>query len=330
VLNHAAFKSLLFFGAGAVLNATGKRDMETLGGLIGRMPMTSFAFLAGAASISALPPLNGFASEWLIFQAILISPDLPQWGLKFLVPAVGAMLALSAALAAACFVRAFGITFLGRPRSPAAAGAVEVDRVSTGAMLALAAVCVVTGILPGLVVDGLAPAVALVTEGGVLAAQRTLPWLSLVPIAPEKSSYNGLIVLAFIAISGTLAAFAVHRLASRETRRAPPWDCGFPDPSPVTQYAAGSFAQPIRRVFGPFVFGARETVDMPRPGELRAARHVVVVRDLIWENLYERVAKGVGFAAERMNRLQFLTIRRYLTLVFAALVGLLIVLALWQ
>ena len=125
VLNHATFKSLLFFGAGAVLNATGKRDLEALGGLIDRMPVTGFAFLIGAVSISALPPLNGFVSEWLIFQAILISPGLPQWGLKFLVPAVGAMLALSAALAAACFVRAFGIAFLGRPRSPAAAGAVR-------------------------------------------------------------------------------------------------------------------------------------------------------------------------------------------------------------
>jgi hydrogenase-4 component B len=330
VLNHAAFKSLLFFGAGAVLGATGKRDMEALGGLIGRMPVTSFAFLVGAAAISALPPLNGFVSEWLIFQAILISPDLPQWGLKFLVPAVGAMLALSAALAAACFVRAFGITFLGRPRSPAAAGAVEVDRMSIAAMLALAALCVLTGILPGLVVDMLGPAVAFVADGGALAAQRTLPWLSLVPIAPEKSSYNGLIVLAFIAISGSLAAFAVHRLASRETRRAPPWDCGFPEPSPATQYSASSFAQPVRRVFGAVVFRARETVDMPRPGDLRPARHAVIMRDLIWDNVYARVAHAVGLAADRLNRLQFLTIRRYLTLVFAALVTLLIVLALWQ
>ena len=119
--NHSLFKSLLFFGAGAVLTATGERDMEHLGGLIHRMPQTAFAFLVGCVAISALPPLNGFVSEWLTFQAILLSPELPQWGLKFLVPAVGALLALSAALAAACFVRAFGVTFLGRPRTPAAA-----------------------------------------------------------------------------------------------------------------------------------------------------------------------------------------------------------------
>jgi hydrogenase-4 component B len=135
VFNHSLFKSLLFFGAGAVLAATGERDMEHLGGLIHRMPQTAFAFLIGCVAISALPPLNGFVSEWLAFQAILLSPQLPSWGLKFLVPAVGTLLALSAALAAACFVKAFGVTFLGRPRTPKAAHAHETDRCSLAAML---------------------------------------------------------------------------------------------------------------------------------------------------------------------------------------------------
>src|SRR2546423_11377399 len=138
VFNHSIFKSLLFFGAGAVLSATGERDMEHLGGLIHRMPHTAFVFLVGCAAISALPPLNGFASEWLTFQAILLSPGLPSWSLKFLVPAVGALLALSAALAAACFVKAFGVTLLGRPRSEAARSARETDRFSLAATFALA------------------------------------------------------------------------------------------------------------------------------------------------------------------------------------------------
>src|SRR6267378_409762 len=138
VLNHSLFKSLLFFGAGAVLNATGERDIEKLGGLIHRMPHTAFAVLIGCVAISALPPFNGFVSEWLTFQAILLSPELPQWGLKLIVPAVGAMLALSAALAAACFVKAFGVTFLGRARSRAAELAQETDRFSLGVMLAFA------------------------------------------------------------------------------------------------------------------------------------------------------------------------------------------------
>src|SRR5215472_4354710 len=120
VLNHSLFKSLLFFGAGAVLTVTHERDMDRLGGLIHRMPATALAFLIGCAAISALPPLNGFASEWLTFQAILVSPQVTQWGLKFLIPAVGALLALAAALAATCFVKAYGVTFLGRPRTPAA------------------------------------------------------------------------------------------------------------------------------------------------------------------------------------------------------------------
>jgi formate hydrogenlyase subunit 3/multisubunit Na+/H+ antiporter MnhD subunit len=149
VFNHALFKSLLFFGAGAVLGATGERDMGRLGGLIHRMPRTALAFLIGSAAISALPPFNGFVSEWLTFQAILLSPTLPQWLLKFLVPAVGALLALSAALAGACFVKAFGMTFLGRPRSPVAAEAAETDRWSLAAMLALALLCLLAGILPG-------------------------------------------------------------------------------------------------------------------------------------------------------------------------------------
>ena len=112
-------------------------------------------------------------------------------------------------------------------------------------------------------------------------------------------------------------------------RRAPAWDCGFPDPSPLTQYTAGSFAQPIRRVFGTLVFRARERVEMPPPGDLRAARLEVELKDLIWDFLYAPLATAVGLAADRLNRLQFLTIRRYLSLVFLALVALLLVLAVW-
>ena len=157
VFNHSLFKSLLFLGSGAVLVATGERDMEHLGGLIHRMPQTAFVFLVGCAAISALPPFNGFVSEWLTFQAILLSPQLPSWGLRLLVPAVGALLALSAALAAACFVKAYGVTFLGRPRTRAAATAAETDNFSLAAMFILAALCLVVGILPGLFIDALAP-----------------------------------------------------------------------------------------------------------------------------------------------------------------------------
>jgi len=328
VFNHSLFKSLLFFGAGAVLSATGTRDMDRLGGLIHRMPQTAFAFLAGCVAISALPPLNGFVSEWLAFQAILLSPQLPFWSLKLMVPAVGALLALSAALAAACFVRAFGITFLGRPRSDAATLAHETDTHSLAAMYVLTALCLIAGVLPGFFIDALAPVVQALT-GGRMPVQTGVAWLSIVPVAESRSSYNGLLVFAFIALSGAIAALAIHRLASDRVRRAPTWDCGYPDASTGTQYSASSFAQPIRRVFGTLVFGARETGSMPPPGSTAPARLTVVVRDLIWDWLYAPVAAGIAFASDRVNTMQFLTIRSYLSLVFGALVLLLLVLAIW-
>lgn len=328
VFNHSLFKSLLFFGAGAVLTATGQRDMDRLGGLIHRMPATSLAFLVGCVAISALPPFNGFVSEWMIFQAILQSPNLPGWGLKIMVPAVGGLLALAAALAAACFVRAFGVVFLGRPRSTVAEQAHEVDHFSIAAMAFLAALCLLAGILPGFVIDSLAP-ITQALVGGSMPDQTGDAWLSIVPIAEGRSSYNGLLVFVFIAVSAWLAAYLVHRFASRELRRGPAWDCGFPEPSPATQYTGGSFAQPIRRVFGTMVFRARETVEMPPPGSTAPARHRVEMRDLVWDWLFAPIAGAVDFAAGHLNRLQFLTIRRYLSFVFLALITLLLVLALW-
>ena len=329
VLNHSLFKSLLFFGSGAVLMATGEKDMEQLGGLIHRMPQTAFAFLVGSAAISALPPLNGFVSEWLTFQAILVSPELPQWGLRFLVPAVGALLALSAALAATCFVKAFGITFLGRPRSQAAQNAVEVDPFVRSAMLALGALCLLAGLFPGMIVDALAP-VSQSLLAQHMPTQSAQPFFSLVPITEARSSYNGLLLFAFIALSTLATVFVIHRWASHALRRAPPWDCGFPDPDPATQYTAGSFAQPIRRTFGSLVFMAREHISMPPPGDPAPARLRVQLRDLIWDYGYRPIGWAVGSAADTLERFQFLTIRKYLSLVFGVLVLLLLVLVAWQ
>jgi hydrogenase-4 component B len=328
VLNHCLFKSLLFFGSGAVLTATGERDMEHLGGLIHRMPLTAFAFLTGCMAISALPPLNGFVSEWLAFQAILLSPALPSWALKLIVPAAGAMLALSAALAAACFVKAFGITFLGRARTLAAEGAQETDHASLTAMFAFAALCLMAGVLPGLIIDALGPVVQGLA-GARMPQQSALGWLSIVPVAESRSSYNGLLVFVFIAVSTLLTIEIIHRFASRAMRRGPAWDCGFPDSGPATQYTADSFAQPIRRVFGTVVFQARERVDMPPPGDARPARLAVTLRDFVWDGIYAPIAAGIAVASERLNHLQFLTIRQYLSLVFITLVGLLLVVSIW-
>jgi formate hydrogenlyase subunit 3/multisubunit Na+/H+ antiporter MnhD subunit len=328
VLNHSLFKSLLFFGAGAVLTSTGERDMGKLGGLLNLMPATGLFMLIGCAAISALPPLNGFVSEWLVFQAILLSPALPSWALKLSVPAAGAMLALAAALAGACFVRAFGISFLGRPRSLSAENAIEVDRFSLTAMGALAVLCLLAGVFPGQVIDALTPIVRDLT-GANLVSQSAIPWLSIAPVTESRSSYNGLLVFFFIGMSALAAAYVVHSLASRAIRRAPAWDCGFPDANPLAQYSPDSFSQPIRRVYGNFAFRATERVDMPPPGDLRPARFKVEMIDIAWEVFYAPVIGLVNRLATWFNRMQFLTIRQYLSLVFGALVFLLLVLASW-
>jgi hydrogenase-4 component B len=121
-----------------------------------------------------------------------------------------------------------------------------------------------------------------------------------------------------------------RRLATHAVRRAPAWDCGFPDPRPETQYTATSFAEPIRRVFGPIVFGAASAVRMPPPGSMAPARIRVALRDRLWEIFYAPVGGFVERLAASADRLQFLTIRRYLSFVFAALVVLLLALALTQ
>ncbi len=328
VFNHAMFKSLLFLGSGAVLVATHERDMEHLGGLIHRMPVTAVVFLIGSVAISALPPFNGFVSEWLTFQAIVSGSALPQWLLKFAVPVVGAMLALAAALAAVCFVKVFGVVFLGRPRRSAAAAAEEVAPLMLAPMAGFAAICALVGVLPQIVLGLVRPVAAtLFPDSAWLALSN---WLWLAPRGADHSSYSGLVILVAVVLLAGLLVLVIHSFASDRARRSAPWDCGFPDPRPETQYTASSFAQPIRRVFGAAAFAARERVDMPSPGDMRPARLEVTLRDPIWDTIYAPTARLVGWLADRLNLLQFQTIRRYLSLMFGALVLLLLIVAVSQ
>jgi len=327
--NHALFKSLLFMGAGAVVQATGARSLDALGGLAARMPWTMTTFLIGAAAISALPPLNGFVSEWLLFQAVLAIAHVPDWLLKMLVPAAGAGFALAAALAAACFIRLFGITFLGRARSTSAATAHETDHYSIAAMCLVAASCVLLGALPVLAIEPLQRAVLLCLSAR-LPDQTAMPWLSLAPLSASGSSYNGLTIMTFLVISAVLAALVLRFAASGALRRAPTWDCGTPDARPITQYSAESFAQPLKRVFGTTLFAASERAVMPKPGDTQPARAEVQWRDLPWELLYLPIGRVVLWIASKANALQFLTISRYLLLVFGALITLLVIVALWH
>jgi hydrogenase-4 component B len=179
------------------------------------------------------------------------------------------------------------------------------------------------------VVEFLQPVVQGLT-GARVPAQSHMPWASLVPVSEGRSSYNGFVLLLVLAAATVLTAGLIHRFATRATRRSAIWDCGYPDPAPTAQYSSSSFAMPIRRVFAGSAFQVRETIDMPGPGEPRAARYRLRIIDPLWRYAYGPAARRLfGFSAS-LNRLQFLTIRSYLTLVFAALIVLLVVVAAWR
>ena len=333
VLNHSLFKSLLFFGAGAVLHRDGRaRHREARRPDPPRCRRRRSCCSAAASPISALPPLNGFVSEWLIFQAVLLSPELPQWGLKLLVPAVGAMLALARRLSAACFVRAYRHR-VPRPAALAGGGAtrVETDAFSRAAMCGSAALCLAVGLLPGFVIDAHGAGGATPGRRHACRCRPRSPGCRSCRSRESRSSYNGLLVFVFITVSTLIAVEIIHRFASRALRRGPAWDCGFPDPSPATQYTADSFSQPLRRVFGepcsaPASASTCRRRAMPRPARLDASSCATSSGTC-------SIAPIGGVRSRsppsKLNHLQFLTIRQYLSLVFVALVVLLLVVSIW-
>jgi hypothetical protein len=192
-------------------------------------------------------------------------------------------------------------------------------------MLGGAALCLLAGIVPGFVIDWLRPVCGLIVAGH-MPPQARIAWLSIEPISASRSSYNGLVICGFLLAAGSLTALVIHRFASRAVRRGPAWGCGYPA---AAQYSATSLAQPLRRVFGAVVFAAHERVEMPPPGDTGPARITRFIRDPVWDFGYAPIGRAVSAVATRMNRLQFLTIRSYLSLVFVTLVLLLAVLALW-
>ena len=326
-LNHSWFKSLLFLGAGAVLHATGRKDLDGLGGLIHRMPKTAFYWLIGALSISALPPLNGFVSEWLLFQAVLVGPVFPEPILRFLSPVVGAMLALAAGLAAACFVRAFGTVFLGRPRSVEAETAHEAPFIQTTAISLLAVLCALGGLFGGFTAYAIGPLLTSLTGMELMGfAQGPTPF-SLIAFTEERAIYDAPTIAFFVAISSLTTVVIVHLLASKKTRRSPTWDCGYPDPSPSTQYTASSFSQPLRRVYNGILFRAREEIDMPPPGDLRPAKFSLRFSDYLWRYLYEKPTAAIWSLSKELDVVHYLTIRSYLVFMFCTLITLLVITA---
>ena len=326
-LNHACFKGLLFLGAGAVLHNTHSSDLNQLGGLIGRMPWSAFLFLFGCLSIAALPPFNGFVSEWLTFQSLLQVGALESGVMRASIPLVAASLALTAALAAACFVKAYGIAFLGRARSSAAAGAHEVCRSMLLGKGLLAALCLLLGVMPTWVVGQLSRLTSQLLGQGLPSATAH-GWLWLTPVAPERASYSA--PLVFVGILLALLAWLTVYLTLRRRRRikpvarVAPWDCGFGPLSPRMQYSAESFAMPFQRLFEP-LFALQETLEPADPlaGGPRYRAYRLEIHDLAARWLYRPLGQGVLTAARHIGRIQTGHLRHYLSYSLITLVLLL-------
>nr|MBP9035956.1 hydrogenase 4 subunit B [Pseudomonadales bacterium] len=297
-LNHAMFKSLLFLATGSVLHATGERNLGKLGGLIRRMPWVAWLALIGTLAIAGLPPLNGFVSEWLLLQAFLLTPDVPQPFMNMLVPLGASLLALTAALAAYVMVKFYGVIFLGQMRERALADAHDCGRLERLGLLWLAACCVLLGLLP-VVVVGLLDEVGSQLLGASLAHAYSGSW-ALVPVSPERASYRPVVFLVGIALVLVVTVLVAKRLYHGRTRRAPPWDCGFAAQDARMQDTAEGFGQPIRHIFDAFFRVHRE---LPSPFDERPV-YRVTVEDRSWGLLYLPLARAVQRAAAQVGRLQ--------------------------
>jgi hydrogenase-4 component B len=326
VLNHAVFKGLLFLGAGAVVMRTGTRQIEHFGGLLRLMPWTASCFLVGAMAISGLPPLNGFASEWLTFQAFLFgfvhSTD-PL--VHFLFPIGGAVLALTTALAAACFVKAFGISFLALPRSPEAEQAREAPAVMVVPQAMLAALCLALGLFPGRVLGVLATVTA--------SLPGVRPGADLAPRGIAMATGLGAFDLVTpMVLAGTLAAgvaFAILLTRRRgvATRRVPSWGCGG-ELTAANEYTATAFSKPLMMIFGALYRPTRKVEALAEVSYFpREVRYQSSIEPTFERFVYEPLFRLMLRAANGMKVLQAGSLHAYLAYVIALVITL--VLMVW-
>ena len=316
-LNHACFKSLLFLATGSVLHATRERSLGRLGGLIHRMPWVAWLALVGTLAIAGLPPLNGFVSEWLLLQAFLFTPTLPQSFINMLAPLAAAALVLAAALAAYVMVKFYGVVFLGRPREPNLAYARDAGRFERAALVWLAAGCVVLGLFPVQVIALLDPVNAMLV--GATVHRPGMNWWLLAPIDAQRASYSPAIVLVVIVAVLLLTIQIVHRYYHGRLRKGPVWDCGFPLQTPRMQDTAEGFGQPIRQIFEQFFRIERE---LPTPFDT-APKYFVRAEDPSWYWLYLPIARAADWTARWIGLLLQGRISVYLMYSFLTLLALL-------
>jgi hydrogenase-4 component B len=313
VWNHGLFKSLLFLGAGSVLHATGTRDMSRLGGLWRAMPWTAGLFALGAAAIAGLPPLNGFVSEWLVYLGLF--EVVKAQGQPAMAAAMAVvLLAMTGALALACFVKVCGVVFLGSPRSAAAVRAHECGPSMRAPMLLLALACVAIGLLPALCWVPMASAAAAWHPGwsGLEAPA------SLVPLGLWQCA------LAAAAVLGGL--YWSCWMERTRVRRSATWACGYAVPTPRMQYTAGSFAGIITEWFGWILRPEQQGTLDPQPFPPRMG-FSERTPETVLERVVEPVARQVQRAANWARCIQHGQAHAYVCYVLAGLAALAVMVA---
>lgn len=327
LINHAVFKGLLFLGAGAVFSRTHTRNLEELGGLVKGMPWTAAFFLVGAAAISALPPLNGFVSEWLTFIALLLGFEGTGVGIRFFSPILASLLGLAGALAATCFVKAFGIGFLGNPRSQHAVKPDEVDGPMKWGMGILAISCFGLALGAPWIFKILGTA-AQTLSGAQISIELLVQKIFL--ISPSGTSQFSPLLIAFI-LFGFLSGITITLrffLGKQSVRIGPSWDCGMPGLLPRMQYTATGYSKPLRRIFS-FLYQPARQVELEDEGHeiLRTAqRFESRITHPVDEWVYQPLAQLVSSLSYKAKRIQTGHIQLYLSYIFVTLILLLLIL----
>jgi hydrogenase-4 component B len=322
VLNHAFFKGALFLGAGAVIRGTGMENMEKMGGLLKRMPFTGLFFLAGALSICALPPFNGFVSEWLTYQSLLLGYQAPSITAKIVSPLGGAALALTGAIAAAGFVKAFGISFLGMPRTAEAREAREGSPALLIGMALLAVPCLLLGIFPGLALSSLLPAVSVVT-GAVPALEQH----GMLYIGQTSAALSPVFLLVTMVVLLAAALVFLRFIGGkRQTVYADSWDCGIHGLSPRMQYTATAFTKPLRIIYKRIYLPSRDLKVQytAKPFFVKSIRYGSEITPFFERYLYEPITRLINIIAGRVKLLQSGSLQLYLGYILLTLIVLLI------
>ena len=320
VLNHALFKGLLFLGAGSVVMATGTRNIEQFGGLIRRMPWTGRCFLVGALAISGLPLLNGFPSEWLTFQALLLGFTSTPGLIRLNFPLAAALLALTSALAAACFVRAFGLTFLALPRSPAALAAHESPALMLLPIGLLATLCIVLGLSPGV---GLRALEGVTASLPGLQPPTAMVWDGLGMSSPTSFDHVMPVIFGLAILGGLLVSAALTRRAV-SAREVPTWGCGG-ELTPRTEYTATAFSKPLLMIFGAVYRPTRQVDAVAEVSQyfVHEVRYREQIEPTFERYLYGPLVRGVVRTASGMKVLQAGSLHAYLSYVLVLAVILL-------